>query len=75
MAGAEAACRAAITADPKHAATHYSLGVVLGERGDLAGAARSFAFAAALKIDPADAETKANLQITLRVLKEEQNAQ
>jgi Flp pilus assembly protein TadD len=73
MAGAEAACRAAITADPKHAATHYSLGVVLGERGDLAGAARSFA--AALKIDPADAETKANLQITLRVLKEEQNAQ
>ena len=39
------------------------------ERGDLAGAARSFA--AALKVDPSHANAKAGLQLALRMLKEE----
>jgi len=68
-AGAEAVFRTAITADPQHAKGHYNLGCLLGQRGDAAGAARSFA--AALKIDPCFADAKANLQIALRMLKEE----
>jgi Flp pilus assembly protein TadD len=43
------------------------LGMILAIRGDLAGAARLFA--AALEIDPANGDTKANLQRALRHLK------
>ena len=68
-AGAEAAYRAAIAADPQHANAHISLGAVLGGCGDHAGAARLFA--AALKIDPSHAGAKANLQQALRMLKDE----
>ena len=68
-AGAEAAYRAAIAADPQLVRAHGNLGCILGERGDLAGAARSFA--AALKIDSSFANAKAGLQLALRMLKEE----
>ena len=66
---AEAANRAANAAHPQHAGAHSGLANVLAKRGDLAGAARLFA--AALKIDPSHAGAKANLQLALRMLKEE----
>ena len=72
-AGAEAAYRAAIAADPQYANAHNGLGAALATRGDMAGAARLFA--AALKIDPSDATAKANLQLALRMLKEEHQHQ
>ena len=73
LAGAEAAHRAAIAADPQHQSpciqwAHCNLGNLLLQRDDYAGAARSYA--AATNIDPTNAGFKANLKGTLKLLKE-----
>ena len=62
-AGAEAAYRAAIAADPQHTDAHYNLGVVLNERGDKAGA--EAAYRAAIAADPQLAQAHCNLGVIM----------
>jgi Flp pilus assembly protein TadD len=63
-AGAEAAFRAAIAADPQHATAHSNLGILLGwDRGDWAGA--EAAFRAAIAADPQYASAHSNLGAVL----------
>jgi Tfp pilus assembly protein PilF len=54
--GAEAAYRAVLAIDPQHSRALGSLGNILWDRGDHAGAVRSLA--AAVKSDPSDTTTK-----------------
>ena len=59
LEGAEAASRAAIRLDPRHAQSHSNLGVILLGRGDWGGAKDSFL--AALAADPDYAHARMNL--------------
>ena len=59
----------AIAADPQLANVRRNLGALLYNRGDLAGAARSFTVA--LQIDPSHEITKARLQRILQEMKDQ----